>query len=543
MQPLLPSDPTQVGRYELEGRLGTGGMGTVYLGRSPGGRLAAIKVISPYLFAQPNTLARFRREIATLRTVRSAYTAALIDYELAAPPYWMATEFIPGPTLAASLEVEGPLSLDECLLLTASLAEGLSDVHAHGICHRDLKPQNIILSATGPHLIDFGLARDTTETGLTQTDIIVGTPGYIAPELLTSDHELTPAADVFALGATIAHAATGRHPYGSGPAESICFRILQENVDLEGVDPDLEYLIRCCVARDPTLRPSPDEIIEWCRRTKGNGFAARPASPRHEPAHAPGPSGRSGSSSYPSLLSATLRHESGPGRQVADPPARPRRRLVWVLGSVAAAALLVSAGAVAARLALARGEESDSQAAPRAAVSGSVAASEQATTAPPAAQEPPPSSTYPSLAQQPPPTGKQPPVSTVTSADGRCLEMPTTDANGSQVSAAACSGSAGQQWKFTSAGALMPAAAGATRCLDIGANSGADINHRVQLWDCNSGPAQQWVPEPDGALFNTQSGRCLSILPDDADGPALAILPCTAAVTQRWRLPATSAAP
>ena len=543
MQPLLPSDPTQVGRYELEGRLGTGGMGTVYLGRSPGGRLAAIKVISPCLFAQPNTLARFRREIATLRTVRSAYTAALIDYELAAPPYWMATEFIPGPTLAASLEIEGPLSLDECLLLTASLAEGLSDVHAHGICHRDLKPQNIILSATGPHLIDFGLARDTSETGLTQTDIIVGTPGYIAPELLTADHELTPAADVFALGATIAHAATGRHPYGTGPAESICFRILQENVDLEGVDPDLQYLIRACVARDPARRPSPDQIIEWCRRTKGNGFAARPPSAGHEPAHAKEPSGRSGGSSYPSLLSATLRHDSVPGRQVAGPPARPRRRLVWAMGSVAAAVLLIAAGAVVAQLTLTRGEESASQAAPRAAASASTPASEQVTTTAPAAQEPPLSATYPSLTQQPPPTGNQPPVSTVTSVDGRCLEMPPTDANGSQVAAAACSGTTGQRWKFTALGALMPAAAGATRCLDIGANSGADINHRVQLWDCNSGPAQLWVPEPDGALFNAQSGLCLSILPDNAGGPALAILPCTGAATQRWRLPATSAAP
>jgi len=506
VQPLLPSDPTQVGRYELEGRLGTGGMGTVYLGRSPGGRLAAVKVV---LLTVPDTLARFQREAVTLRTVRSAYTAALIDCELAVPPYWMATEFIPGPTLAAVLDTEGPMSIDECLLLTASLAEGLSDIHAHGICHRDLKPQNIIISATGPHLIDFGLARNPAETGLTQADIIVGTPGYIAPELLTSPDELTPAADVFALGATIAHAATGRRPYGVGRAESIFYRILHEDIDLAGLDPGLEHLVRSCVAQDPARRPRPDEIIEWCRRRRSGVVS-------------------------PSW-SGTPPSRTDPPAEI--PRARPRWRLPLVLGGVTVAVALV-AGAAFAALPLSQAQDGQS-ATPATAASPSAPVASQTPAADRTSPKPSVAVTSATTTRKPAPT--RPPVTTVTSADGRCIQVPPTDVNGFQVQAAACDGSTGQQWRFTKEGALMPAAATATRCLDIGGNAGADIDYRIQFWDCNFGDAQLWVPQSDGALFNAQSGRCLSILPDEDGGPALAIRSCTGTAAQRWKLPTASA--
>src|SRR5689334_390507 len=141
MRPLLPTDPARIGRYELEGRLGAGGMGTVYLGRSPGGRPAAVKVISAHYQSNPDSLARFRREAEVLHTVRSAHTAALVDCELETPPLWLATEYIPGPTLAATIATGGPMPAAGCLRLMAALAEGLADIHARGIFHRDLKPQ------------------------------------------------------------------------------------------------------------------------------------------------------------------------------------------------------------------------------------------------------------------------------------------------------------------------------------------------------------------------------------------------------------------
>jgi serine/threonine protein kinase len=158
----------------------------------------------------------------------------------------------------------GPLPADLCRALLAALAEGLTDIHTHGVWHRDIKPQNVILSATGPQLIDFGIARGSEQTALTQVGHSMGTPGYTAPEILTHN-DVGPAGDVFAIGATIAFAATGRPPYGEGLSTAIAYRSVHENIDLDGVDPALADLISACVARDPHVRLSPDEIIARCR--------------------------------------------------------------------------------------------------------------------------------------------------------------------------------------------------------------------------------------------------------------------------------------
>ncbi|MCX5414376.1 serine/threonine-protein kinase [Streptomyces sp. NBC_00059] len=263
MDELRPQDPTRTGAYQLIARLGAGGMGQVYLGRSPGGRLVAVKVIRDEISDHPEALARFRREAATVEAVRSAYTAQLIEASLDTPPYWLATEYVPGPTLRAAVLAGGPFPPGSALKLFAALAEGLAAVHVHGVTHRDLKPQNVILSPQGPQLIDFGIARGLGQTVLTRDGSAPGTPGFAAPEVVLRN-EVGPAADVFALGATLAYTATGRPPYGSGDAAAVSYRAVHEDVDVAGVSPALAALIRECVAKNPADRPDPSAVIARC---------------------------------------------------------------------------------------------------------------------------------------------------------------------------------------------------------------------------------------------------------------------------------------
>ncbi|MEU3614361.1 serine/threonine-protein kinase [Streptomyces sp. NPDC006872] len=252
-----------MGAHTLLARLGAGGMGQVYLGRSPGGRLVAIKVIRDEIIDHPEALARFRREVETARAVRSAYTANLIDASLDAAPYWLATEYVPGPTLSKAVAAGGPLPTETCRGVLAALAEGLEAVHGHGVTHRDLKPQNVILAAQGPQLIDFGIARSASQTALTEAGFAPGTPGYTAPEVLLRN-EVGPAADVFALGATLAYAATGRPPFGHGEPAGVSYRAVHEAIDLVGVDAELAALVEACVAKEPTARPGLAELIARC---------------------------------------------------------------------------------------------------------------------------------------------------------------------------------------------------------------------------------------------------------------------------------------
>ncbi|MFD5875333.1 protein kinase [Streptomyces sp. NPDC060322] len=263
MDDLRPQDPSRIGAYQLMARLGAGGMGQVYLGRSPGGRLVAVKVIRDEISEHPESLARFRREAATVETVRSAWTARLIEASLDTSPYWLATEYVPGPTLYGAVRDGGAFPPDSARKLCAALAEGLAAVHAHGVTHRDLKPQNVILSPQGPQLIDFGIARGLGQTVLTRDGTAPGTPGFAAPEVVLRN-EVGPAADVFALGATLAYTVTGRPPFGSGDPATVSYRAVHEDIDLEGVHPALAALIEECVAKDPAERPDPAAVIARC---------------------------------------------------------------------------------------------------------------------------------------------------------------------------------------------------------------------------------------------------------------------------------------
>ncbi|RMI39471.1 bifunctional serine/threonine-protein kinase/glutamate ABC transporter substrate-binding protein [Streptomyces triticirhizae] len=294
MEPLSDQDPRRLGEFTLLARLGSGGMGRVYLGRSPGGMQVAIKVIREDIAEDSGVLARFRREAATVRAVRSPYTARLVAASLDAPPHWLATEFVPGPTLLRASRGT-PLEPALCVGLFAALAEALAAVHAHGVVHRDVKPHNVILSPGGPQLIDFGIARAAEHTVLTHTGQTPGTVGYTAPEVLLGG-PAGPAADVFALGATMAAAATGRPPYGAGEWPVVSYRVVHGEVDVEGVEPRLAELIRGCVAREPGDRPDPAEIVRRCavsfalaeyppyRRLLESAAPAPPPPPAHPPA-------------------------------------------------------------------------------------------------------------------------------------------------------------------------------------------------------------------------------------------------------------------
>lgn len=215
MQELRATDPTVIGgRYRLLGRLGSGGMGTVYLGRSPGGRLVAVKCVHQELAADPEFRRRFIHESAAIRQVGGFHTAQVVDADPEGDPPWLVTAYISGPSLAEAVAAHGPLPETALRVLGAGLAEALDAIHAVGLVHRDLKPSNVLLADDGPRVIDFGIARALDGTAITRTQVVVGTPGYMAPEQIAGG-EIGPACDVFSLGHVIGHAA-GCAPFGHG---------------------------------------------------------------------------------------------------------------------------------------------------------------------------------------------------------------------------------------------------------------------------------------------------------------------------------------
>lgn len=268
-QPLQAADPAEVAGYRLAARLGAGGMGRVYLAHTQGGRPVAIKVVRPELADDPDFRRRFGREIRAAQRVRGAYTAELIDADADGVPPWLATLYVPGPSLAEAVARQGPLSVTAVLWLMAGMAEALQAIHAEGIVHRDLKPSNVLLAADGPRVIDFGIALAAADaTSYTATGHTVGTPAYMAPEQ-ASGQEVTAAADVFALAQTAAFAALGRPLYGDGPGVYVLYRIVHSGPDLSLLPEALRPLFARCLAADPAERATPAEIVEWCRRRLG----------------------------------------------------------------------------------------------------------------------------------------------------------------------------------------------------------------------------------------------------------------------------------
>lgn len=276
MMRLRREDPRLVGSFRLHRRLGAGGMGVVYLGSDRRGQRVALKVIRPDLAEDQEFRSRFAREVSAARRIRGGCTARLVAADLDAERPWFATQYVPGPSLHDKVAEEGPLSASEVASIGAALSEGLVAVHEAGVVHRDLKPSNILLSPKGPRIIDFGIAWATGASTLTHVGTAVGSPGFLAPEQVRGA-AVTPATDVFSLGATLAYAAMADSPFGHGSSEVMLYRVVHEEPHLGDVHDALAPLVRACLAKDPEERPS---TLQLSMRLKE--IAAREAQGLHE---------------------------------------------------------------------------------------------------------------------------------------------------------------------------------------------------------------------------------------------------------------------
>lgn len=262
MEKLRPSDPPRIAGHRLLGRLGAGGMGVVYLGRTDTGALAAIKVILPEYAADDDFRTRFRREVEAARRVESPWAVPVTGADTEGEQPWLATAFVPGPALSEAVARCGPLPPRSVRVLGRLLARALTSVHTAGLVHRDVKPGNVLLTVDGPRLIDFGIARAADATALTATGLLVGTPGFLSPEQAAGGGtEAGPASDVFSLGCLLAYAATGRPPFGSGAVDALLYRTVHDEPDLAGVDdPELHALLAALLAKDPGARPTAADL-------------------------------------------------------------------------------------------------------------------------------------------------------------------------------------------------------------------------------------------------------------------------------------------
>ncbi|MHA6762209.1 serine/threonine-protein kinase [Streptacidiphilus sp. PAMC 29251] len=253
------SDPLRVGPYRIVGRLGSGGMGWVYLGRSASGRALAVKVVRPELASDPQFRSRFAREVEAARAVSGAFTAAVVDADTDGEPPWLATLYVAGPSLAEAVRTDGPLPEAAVRLLGAGLVEALQAIHTAGVVHRDLKPANVLLAEDGPRVIDFGISLFGGSSSITTVGTVMGTPPFMSPEQFKGD-PAGPSSDVFSLGAVLAFAATGEAPFGSGTG--VMYRIIHERPTLGSVPAGLRRLVERCLAKAPADRPTPAALLD-----------------------------------------------------------------------------------------------------------------------------------------------------------------------------------------------------------------------------------------------------------------------------------------
>jgi serine/threonine protein kinase len=418
MHELQPGEPELIGPYRVRGRLGTGGMGRVYLGLSPGGRSVAVKVIRADLAQDAEFRARFRREVAVARKVSGLFTAPVIDADVDGPVPWLATAYVPGPSLADAVSEHGPLPAASVLALARGLAEGLSAIHAAGVVHRDLKPANVLLAEDGPRVIDFGISRAVEASALTHTGLVVGSPGFMSPEQ-AEGREVGPPSDIFSLGAVLAFAATGQGPFGSGSTPALVYRVVHSGPQLDLVPAEVRSLAERCLAKDPALRPTADDLLAAAAYPAA-GWLPAPVTRAMEAAPltttAPRPTGiASAPAPVPPVPGPSP--TAGPGR----PPRQTRRLGRWrpltatlvlsaLVGAGATAAVTMTAGSAPAHASQSAPQATPAQTLAPASTPASSAPASPATTAP----QTPPTATTP--AYVPPPSTPPPTVTPPTSS-------------------------------------------------------------------------------------------------------------------------------
>lgn len=363
MEPLRAADPSRLGDYRLLRRLGAGGMGVVFLARAPGGAFAAVKVVRASYADDAGFRARFRREIEAARQVASPWVVPLLDADADAEDPWLATAFVPGPSLAEALEDHGPWSPASVCVLGLRLAEALDAVHRAGLVHRDVKPGNLLLAPDGPRLIDFGIARTPEGTALTSTGVVVGSPGFLSPEQARAGAaRIGPPSDVFSLGCVLAFAATGVRPFGGGAAAGMLLRTVYDEPELPGVPAALEPVVRACLDKDPARRPTAVEVgavldaagpagrERWLPEPVTRLIAARSAAvlamgaiePTRVSAPAPAARGDKAAAGTPSADPDGMTVTSL--RKPEAAPAGPTRRGFLTLGSAGTAGVLAAGG-------------------------------------------------------------------------------------------------------------------------------------------------------------------------------------------------------
>ncbi|MFF0968409.1 serine/threonine-protein kinase [Streptomyces sp. NPDC003703] len=344
--PLSADDPREIGGYRLDARLGSGGMGVVYLARTPAGRPVALKAVRQELAGDPEFRRRFAQEVDSARRIHGLFTAQVVDSGVHDPTPWLATAYVPGPSLQQVVQRHGPLPLRTVLLLVAGIAEALQAIHRAGVVHRDLKPANVLIADDGPRVIDFGIARATDTTALTGTGLRIGTAAFMAPEQAMG-LPVTPATDVFALGALAVYVAGGAPPFGPGPESAALYRVVHEQPDLVRVPQDLHDLLSRCLAKDPGGRPAPEDLIAAVhdhplvgpRPEFTDGWLPRPVSSEMSD-HARTVLSHSRAATLTAPAVARPRPEDG----VRTKPVRRRRGRRLLVMAVAAAAALASAG-------------------------------------------------------------------------------------------------------------------------------------------------------------------------------------------------------
>jgi serine/threonine protein kinase len=261
LEPLRRWDPEQINGYALLGRLGAGSMGRVYLGKSAAGRLVAVKTIKIELADEPHFRTRFAQEVAAARRVSGAFTAAVVAADPEADLPWLATTYVPAPSLNRLVRTCGPLPVQAVRWLGAGCAEALESIHGAGLVHRDLKPSNVLVSTDGPRVIDFGIARAAERMQLTLSRGAVGTPAYMAPEQARDTRQASVASDVFSLGATMLFAATGNPPYRGETVMDVMVRLATDPPDLTGLPSELADIVSACLQRDPRRRPTSASVL------------------------------------------------------------------------------------------------------------------------------------------------------------------------------------------------------------------------------------------------------------------------------------------